>query len=182
MHSGRHGLPLVRRPGVGVKYLRRYWAAGLGKGADMSEDDALQRYAQRVGWGPLDLAQIPPGDHRRRQISRLAQAAPLYSIEAEVVSARHCNSGYAPGDKFVLDVDGNFIAKLCPKRLCVYLAAQLVVPVALINERLSEGLNPNQFHFMRMARCPDVGVECGGYGQVMLKVSVAPRQKDRQAP
>ena len=60
---------------------------------------------------------------------------------------------------------------------CVYLVSQLTVPVALINERLSEGHDPNDFHFMRYVRCPDVGVECLGYGEVMLKVQVVPRQK-----
>jgi hypothetical protein len=74
-------------------------------------------------------------------------------------------------------VDGNLIANLCPKRLCVYLVAQLALPVALINERLGEGLDPNQFHFTRQVRCPDVGVECGGYGQVELRVSVVPRRR-----
>jgi hypothetical protein len=77
----------------------------------------------------------------------------------------------------VLDVDGNFITKLCPSRICVYLASQLVIPMALINERLSEQLEPNAFHFMRYVRCPDVGVECLGYGEVTLKVEVIPREK-----
>ena len=94
---------------------------------------------------------------------------------AEVVEAQHCNSGYKPGDKFVLDVDGNFIAKLCPKRLCVYLVGQMQIPVALINERLSEELEPNAFHFMHRVNCPDVGVNCGGYGQVTLQVEVKSR-------
>jgi len=67
--------------------------------------------------------------------------------------------------------------KLCPKKMCVYLISQLAIPVALINERLSEGHDPNDFHFMRYVRCPDVGVECLGYGQVMLKVQVIPRSK-----
>jgi hypothetical protein len=72
-------------------------------------------------------------------------------------------------------VDGNFISKLCPKKMCVYLISQLMIPVALINERLSEDLEPADFHFMRYVRCPDVGVECYGYGEVMLKVQVVPR-------
>jgi len=117
------------------------------------------------------------GGHRVRQVVRLSEAAPLYSIEAEVVRAKHCNSGYKEGDKFVLDVDGNLIGKLCPRRLCVYLISQLTVPVALINERLSEGLDPNDFHFMRYVRCPDTGVECLGYGEVMLRITVVPRIK-----
>ncbi|MFH1035366.1 MAG: hypothetical protein V1806_12730 [Pseudomonadota bacterium] len=141
----------------------------------MSTDDILARYAARVGYGPRELAALPPDDPRVRHIHRLARAAPLYSIRAEVVAARHCNSGYQVGDSFILDVDGNFIAKLCPQRLCVYLMSQMVLPVALINERLSEGLEPGAFHFVRQLSCPDQGVECAGYGQVRLAVSVAPR-------
>jgi hypothetical protein len=74
-----------------------------------------------------------------------------------------------------MDVDGNLISKYCPKRMCVYLVSQLTIPIAVINERFSEGLPPNDFHFMRYVRCPDVGVECMGYGKVMLKIRVVPR-------
>lgn len=45
----------------------------------------------------------------------------------------------------------------------------------MINERLSEGLNPNDFHFMRYVRCLDVGVDCLGYNEVMMKVEVVAR-------
>ena len=31
------------------------------------------------------------------------------------------------------------------------------------------------FHFMRYVRCLDVGVECLGFGEVMMQVSVIPR-------
>ncbi|UCE51137.1 MAG: hypothetical protein JSV31_17950 [Desulfobacterales bacterium] len=143
----------------------------------MAEDTVVKRFGQRVGYTEEEIRKFLEGGHRVRQVNRLAEAAPLYSIVAEVVRARHCNSGYKLGDSFVLDVDGNFISKLCPKRLCVYLISQLIVPVALINERLSEGLNPNDFHFMRYVKCPDSGVECMGYGEVMLEVKVVPRRK-----
>jgi hypothetical protein len=137
--------------------------------------DEVKRFASRVGMSAEEAKLIGPDDPRARHIRRLAEAAPRYAIVAEVVSSRACNSGYRPGDRFVLDVDGNFISKLCPKRMCVYLVGQLTVPVALINERLSEGLDPNQFHFMRQVNCTDCGVERQGYGQVGLKVSVKPR-------
>jgi hypothetical protein len=117
------------------------------------------------------------GGHRVRQVERLSRAASLFSIEAEVVRSRHCNSKHEIGQKFVLDVDGNLIAKLCPGKMCVYLVSQLAIPVALINERLSEGLEPNDFHFMRKVKCLDAGVDCLGYGEVMLKIRVVPRIK-----
>jgi uncharacterized repeat protein (TIGR04076 family) len=143
----------------------------------MDERRALTRFGSRVGYTPEEMELFEAGDPRLRQMHRLAQAAPKYSIVAEVVQAKNCNSGYQVGDKIVLDVDGNFIAKLCPERLCVYAMAQFVVPVALINERLSEGLDPNQFHFMKFVQCPDMGVECAGYGQVRFEMKVVPRIK-----
>ena len=140
------------------------------------EDEILRRYGGRVGYSEAELEKFREWGHRVRHVRRLSQAAGLYTIEAEVVKSRHCNTGYKLGDRFVIDVDGNFISKLCPKRMCVYLVSQLTIPVALINERLSEGLDPNQFHFMHEVRCPDVGVDCSGYGEVMLRVQVVPRQ------
>jgi uncharacterized repeat protein (TIGR04076 family) len=143
----------------------------------VEDNKALKRFGERVGYTEADLEQFQAGDPRLRQMERLGRAAARYSIQAEVVKARNCNSGYQAGDKFILDVNGNFITKLCPARLCVYAISQLAVPVALINERLGEGLDPNQFHFMHQVRCLDAGVECGGYGEVMLEIKVVPRVK-----
>ena len=144
----------------------------------MEENKLLKRYAARVGYPEVEMAEIKEGDPRLRQINELAKVAAKYSIVAEVVKALHCNSGYRVGDRFVLDVDGNFITKLCPGRLCVYLLSQMTIPVALMNERFSEELDPNQFHFMHQVRCPDTGVECAGYGEVVVEVkAVTPRIK-----
>lgn len=139
------------------------------------EDDIIKRYGKRVGYNKKETEKFHEGMHRIRHVKRLSEAAPKFSIVAEVVKARHCNSGHEVGQKIILDIDGNFITKLCPKKMCVYLISELSIPVAQINERLSEGHDPNDFHFMRYVRCPDVGVECLGYGEVMLKVKVVPR-------
>ncbi len=138
-------------------------------------EDIIKRYGKRVGYTEQEIEHFHEGGHRIRQVKRLSQAASKYSILAEVVHCRNCNSGHTVGQTITLDVDGNFITKLCPKKMCVYLISQLSIPVALINERLSEELEPNDFHFMRYVRCPDTGVECHGYGEVMLKVEVIPR-------
>jgi hypothetical protein len=149
----------------------------LEKGVITMPEEKVKEYAQRVGYNDNEIDMFRESGHRLRHIDRLSEAARLYSIVAEVVEARHCNSGHTVGQKLVLDVDGNFITKLCPSKICVYLASQLTIPVALINERLSEKLEPNDFHFMRSVRCPDAGVECLGYGEVKLKVEVIPREK-----
>ncbi|MDP3285732.1 MAG: hypothetical protein Q8M56_14975 [Desulfobacterales bacterium] len=138
-------------------------------------DEIIKKYGERVGYTDSEMEKFYEGGHRIRHLKRLFESAPLYTIEAEVVRSSNCNSGHVEGQKLFLDVDGNLLTKFCPKKMCVYLVSQLVIPVAQINERLSEGHDPNNFHFMRYVRCPDVGVECLGYGDVMLKVSVIPR-------
>ncbi len=140
-------------------------------------DDITKKYGQRVGYTDSEMEKFREGGHRVRHVKRLSEAAPLYSIEAQVIRSRNCNSGHVEGQKLVLDIDGNLVTKLCPKKMCVYLISQLAIPIAQINERLSEGLDPNQFHFMHQVRCLDVGVECGGYGEVMLEIKVVPRVK-----
>lgn len=76
-----------------------------------------------------------------------------------------------------IDVAGNLINKYCPERMCIFLVSQLSIPVALINERFSEGLEPNGFTFMKHVKCPDVGVECEGYGEIMFRVKVVGRHE-----
>jgi len=143
----------------------------------MAEEEVITRYGKRVGYSEPEIKKFHEGGHRIRQVLHLSRAAGKYSIKAEVVESKNCNSGHKVGQTLILDVDGNLISKLCPKKMCVYLISQLTIPVALINERLSEGHEPNDFHFMRYVRCPDVGVECLGYGEVMLKVQAFSRVK-----
>ena len=143
----------------------------------MAKEKLIKKYGERVGYTEPEIVMFHEGSHRIRQVSRLSRAAAKYSIKAEVVESKNCNSGHKVGQTLILDVDGNLISKLCPKKMCVYLISQLTIPVALINERMSEGLEPNDFHFMRYVRCPDVGVECLGYGEVMLKVQAVSRVK-----
>ncbi|MBU0734728.1 MAG: hypothetical protein KKG10_11325, partial [Proteobacteria bacterium] len=92
-------------------------------------EEVVKKYGERVGYTESEVEKFHEGGHRIRQVKRLFQAASLNSIEAEVVHAKHCNSGHAVGQKFILDVDGNFISKLCPKKMCVYLISQLTIPV-----------------------------------------------------
>ena len=144
------------------------------RGKIMTEE-IIEKYGKRVKYSKNEIKTLHEGGHRIRHIKRLSEVAPQYSIEAEVVKSRNCNSGHIEGQKLIMDVDGNLISKYCPKKMCVYLISQLTGPVLVINERFSEGLPPNNFHFMRYVRCPDVGVNCMGYGEVMVKVQVVPR-------
>jgi uncharacterized repeat protein (TIGR04076 family) len=140
-------------------------------------NESVKRFGDRIGYTASDMEQFGEDDPRIRHLKRIESAASQYSIVAEVVETKHCNSGYRVGDRFVLDAVGNFVSKLCPKKICLYAVSQLIVPVTLIKERIGEGLAPNAFHFMQRVRCLDVGVDCKGYGCIMMQVSAIPRDK-----
>lgn len=142
----------------------------------MERDETLQRFAAHLGYSREEADLLAQDEPRLRFAEALAAANAEQLIVAEVLRAANCNSGYVPGDRFVLDAAGNFIAKRCPARLCVYLVSQLALPVALINERFCAGLPPNEIHFMRQIHCLDTGVACKGYGGVLVEISAVRRR------
>lgn len=142
----------------------------------MGREETLQQFAAHLGYSQDEANLLAEDEPRMRFAEALGAASVEYLIIAEVLRASNCNSGYAPGDRFVLDAAGNFIAKRCPARLCVYLLSQLALPVALINERFCAGLPPSEIHFMRQVHCLDTGVACKGYGGVLVEVSAIRRQ------
>ena len=98
------------------------------------------------------------------------------TIVAEVVESHGCNSEHKVGDKFYLDGAGNIISKLCPKRMCIYALSQLVPGVFAANELLYAGVDPNEIRFKRTG-CFDVGVQCGGWGRIVMELRVEDREK-----
>ena len=116
-----------------------------------------------------------------RNADVLSKAAPLMNktIIAEVVESNGCNSHHKVGDRFYFEGAGNLITKLSPNRICIY-ALAAVAPLAFTsNELFYAGVNPNEMRFKR-AGCFDVGVQCGGWGHIVLELRVEKRQKSHK--
>lgn len=107
----------------------------------------------------------------------LSKAAELRNktIVAEVVESHGCNSQHKKGDRFYLDGSGNLISKLCPKRMCVFALPSLSTAVFGMQELLYAGKDPDKMIFKRFG-CFDVGVNCGGWGHIVMEV----RMEDRK--
>jgi uncharacterized repeat protein (TIGR04076 family) len=98
------------------------------------------------------------------------------TIIAEVMESHGCNSQHKVGDKIYLDAGGNLISKLCPKKMCIYAVGALQSAVFATGELLMAGVDPNEMRFKR-AGCFDVGVQCGGWGRVVMEVRVEDRKE-----
>jgi len=60
-----------------------------------------------------------------------------------------------------------------PKKVCPYIMPSMARLMAVIQERMYEGLDPQPFFYR--AHCEDVGLKCGGWGQVLIEVKIADR-------
>jgi len=113
-----------------------------------------------------------------RNIDVLSKTLDLMSktIIAEVIESHGCNSQHKVGDKFYFDGSGNLLTKLSPKRICIYALSELDKLIHSANELLYAGINPNEMRF-NQASCFDSGLKCGGWGNIVMRLSVIERNK-----
>jgi uncharacterized repeat protein (TIGR04076 family) len=128
---------------------------------------------QRLGYTEEELTQFK-ADPRNEQVLAKAPEVMAKTIVAEVVYAHGCNSQHKVGDKIYMDGAGNLVSKLCPKRMCLYAVSALKTLVFTANELLYAGVDPNKMLFKRCG-CIDVGLQCGGWGKVVMEISVVER-------
>jgi len=100
------------------------------------------------------------------------------TIVVEVVESKGCNSQHKVGDKFIFDGAGNLLTKKNPKRICIYALAPVAQMIFATNELIYAGADPNKIRFKR-AGCFDVGVNCGGWGHIVMEIKVEERQKQQ---
>ena len=97
------------------------------------------------------------------------------TIVLEVVASHGCNSQHKVGDTFHFDGAGNLLTERCPKKVCLYALNAAASLVFASNELFYAGVDPNDMRFKRAA-CFDVGVQCGGWGRIVLELSVKDRK------
>jgi len=93
------------------------------------------------------------------------------TIIAEIIDSHGCNSQHKIGDRFYFDGAGNLLTKLSPERICVYALNAITMQIFTAGELMCAGVNPNEMRFNKAA-CFDVGVECGGWGRIVMEIKV----------
>ncbi|MFX1389272.1 MAG: hypothetical protein ACFE9Z_04320 [Promethearchaeota archaeon] len=113
-----------------------------------------------------------------RNMEVLSKSLPLLgkTIIAEVVESHGCNSQHKVGDKLYFDGAGNLLTKLCPNKICIYAISELDKLIHSANELFYVGSDPNEMRFKRTS-CFDVGLKCGGWGQIVFELKVVDRNK-----
>lgn len=111
---------------------------------------------------------------RNEDVISKAPALLNKTIVLTVVESHGCNSQHKVGDKFFFDGAGNLLTNRCPKKVCIYALSAATSMIFASNELFYAGVDPNEIRFKRAA-CFDVGVQCGGWGRIVLELSVQDR-------
>ena len=102
------------------------------------------------------------------------------TIVAEIIESHGCDSGHKVGDKIYFDGRGiSLLTKLSPSRICIFALHSVALAMPALAELLYAGINPNEMRFKRFG-CPDVGIKCGGWGHIVMELSVEDRDKIRK--
>lgn len=93
-------------------------------------------------------------------------------IVAEVTESHGCAAGHEVGEKLFFSPHGLLETEKGPRRICLHAFPGLASAVAVMQERIISGLDPDLF---RHIGCIDVGVQCGGWGRIAFKLYGVPR-------
>ena len=99
-----------------------------------------------------------------------------YKLVAEVTSSCGCAAGHKVGDRIVFGGDGTLLCKENPEKICFGLLAPINPFVGAVFDKISNGEDPTQIAFNK-AHCLDVGVDHGGWGEVVVEVRVEKTQE-----
>jgi hypothetical protein len=132
-------------------------------------DEASRQITKQViGITDEDLERLSPG--MKKLLSDLPEKM-KWKVIAEVTESKYCFAGLKPGDKLVFNFPV-LNAGESTGALCIEAIAPLTNQIRAMIDRVADGLDPNESIFAsQQVSCMDVGVEHGGLGRVMLKLS-----------
>ncbi len=139
------------------------------------DEKTWKNFQQHVGYSDEEMKRFRENP-RNEDVLTKAPGLMNKTIVAKVVESRGCNSQHKVGDKLYFDGAGNLLTQLAPKKICIYALNAVGQLIFSSNELFYAGIDPNEMRFKR-AGCFDVGVQCGGWGHIVLELSVEDRNK-----
>jgi hypothetical protein len=141
-------------------------------------EETWKFYQKHLGYSDDEMKKFRQNPRNEDVISK-APALMNKTIVVEVVDSHGCNSQHKVGDKFYFDGSGNLLTKLCPSRICFGALGAMPQLIAMAQELFYAGVDPNEMRFKRV-NCGDVGLECGGWGRLVMEIKVEDRQKTKE--
>lgn len=139
----------------------------------MSEED-LKNMQTLLEFTDEEMEQFK-ANPKNLEILKMSPNLMKKTIVVEVTKSHGCASQHKVGDKFYFTGDGNLLTRLCPKRMCM---SALSAAGGLVGSAVTfmwAGRDANEMLFTT-AGCSDVGLQCGGWGNIVMNVRVEDRK------
>ena len=141
---------------------------------DKPDERTLKIIQRRFGYSNDEIEKFGNDSRNVDLIARYKEFSKKY-IVLTVVDSKGCNSNHKAGSKFYFDYAGNILTDLCPEKICGYSLNSALMMVFTANEMIFAGIDPNEIRFKR-ASCFDVGIECGGWGRIVLELKIEEKE------
>lgn len=136
----------------------------------MDPEEILRRFQKHMGYTDEEM-EIFRSDPVRVQMVTQTPEFVTCKVIAEVIESHGCHAQHKVGDRFVLTPGGTLIAEEGPNQPCVSALAEVSKVLPAITERFLSKSDPN-FERFNIVHCPDVGLDKGGWGKILMKVYV----------
>jgi len=130
---------------------------------------------QRLGYSDEEMERFRD-DPRNSHVLRTGFEMAQKTIVFEVVRSKGCNALHEVGQRFFFTADGQMLTRMNPERVCAFLMPNMTTAIFAIGEMMYAGVDPNEMRFCRSG-CFDVGLDCGGWGNVVLEAKVLDREE-----
>lgn len=119
------------------------------------------------GWSEEQIKHLSP---KHERLIEKGDDLRRWRLVAEVVEARNCVAGLKKGDQYVFHGSGFLVPEESTKaKICLWALGPIIPFSYMLYDRVGEGRDPSELWIDRV-RCTDVGVERGGYGEVLFRV------------
>jgi uncharacterized repeat protein (TIGR04076 family) len=140
------------------------------------DEKTWKTFQQYLGYNDEEMKQFRENPRNEDVLSK-TDVMLNKTIVAEIIESHGCDSGHKVGDKIYFDGRGvSLLTKLGPSRVCIFALHSISLAMPALAELLYAGINPNEMRFKRFG-CPDVGVKCGGWGHIVMELSIEDRDK-----
>ncbi len=131
------------------------------------DKEKIEKVKRIWGWTDEQVMLLTP---KHERLIEKGDEFRKWRLIAEVLKARNCIAGLKKGDRYVFHGSGFLLPEetTC-KRVCLWAFGAFIPFSYMLYDRIGEGTDPSEFWIDRV-RCMDVGIEKGGYGEVLFRL------------
>ena len=135
----------------------------------MVNDEILSYLKELLGYNEAQW-ETWMSNPRNLKVAEHTMEIPKYKVVFEVIKSEGCAAGHKVGDRIIYG-GGTLLCRESPEKICFGLLSQINPVASAVPEKICLGEDPTKIAFNKI-HCFDVGLDNGGWGEVIVEVKV----------